>query len=97
MSANVERPVDGNVEMKMRRARSLAFAALALITTIGVGYAFSDGPTCAWGFAGCGPETGMCKADCFTLMSCAPNGNPFDQCECAGSFCYTTFCEDVDT
>jgi hypothetical protein len=76
-----------------------------LIAIVGAGYAFSDGPNCAWGFVGCGPESNECRADCPgsvdpenpTGMNCMPNGNPFDMCVCEFMFCVTAQCDDVDT
>lgn len=83
--------------------RSLVFTALVLAATVGL--IFAGGPSCAWGFMGCGEGTNECRYDCPgtppgqdpTGMNCMRSGNPFEMCYCDGMFCATTLCDDVET
>ncbi len=75
-------------------ARSLMLTAAVLLAA--TGFLLASGPSCAWGFRGCGEGTNECRYDCPGTMNCVRSGNPFEMCQCDAMTCVTTMCDDVE-
>lgn len=79
-------------------SRSLVITAIALIAAFALVLAFA-GPTCAFGFVGCGEGTNECGYDCPGSagggegMNCMKSGDPFEMCVCNVMVCHTAACD----